>query len=81
MARIDETKATQKIDIGIWRKLFKYLTEFKNGLIFLAFLMVGVAGIDVVMPLLTKYAIDNFIAKRTINGRSEEHTSELQSQP
>ena len=68
MARIDESKSTQKIDIGIWRKLFKYLTEFKNGLIFLAFLMVGVAGIDVLMPLLTKYAIDNFIAKQTTDG-------------
>ncbi|WP_443663742.1 ABC transporter transmembrane domain-containing protein, partial [Clostridium sp.] len=68
MDRIDKIKSTQKIDIGIWRKLFKYLSEFKNGLIFLALLMVGVAGIDVVMPLLTKYAIDNFIVKKTIDG-------------
>ncbi len=46
MARIDENKvkenkAKDKIDIGIWRKLFKYLSEFKNGLIFLAFLNGG----------------------------------------
>ncbi|MBW9151708.1 ABC transporter ATP-binding protein [Clostridium estertheticum] len=68
MDRIDKRKSTQKIDIGIWRKLFKYLSEFKNGLIFLALLMVGVAGIDVIMPLLTKYAIDNFIVKKTIDG-------------
>ncbi len=68
MARTDKDKSTEKIDIGIWRKLFKYLSEFKNGLMFLAFLMVGVAGIDVVMPLLTKYAIDNFIVKKTIDG-------------
>ncbi|MCB2296219.1 ABC transporter ATP-binding protein [Clostridium tagluense] len=73
MSRIDENKlvenkSAQKIDIGIWRRLFKYLTEFKKGLVFLAFLMVGVAGIDVVMPLLTRYAIDNFIMKKTTNG-------------
>ncbi|MGH4123501.1 MAG: ABC transporter ATP-binding protein [Clostridium sp.] len=73
MSRIDENKSVenksaQKIDIGIWRRLFKYLTEFKKGLVFLAFLMVGVAGIDVVMPLLTRYAIDNFIMKKTTNG-------------
>ncbi|MBU3144054.1 ABC transporter ATP-binding protein [Clostridium sp. CF012] len=73
MSRIDENKlvenkSSQKIDIGIWRRLFKYLTEFKKGLIFLAFLMVGVAGIDVVMPLLTRYAIDNFIMKKTTDG-------------
>ena len=30
--------------------------------------MVGVAGIDVVMPLLTRYAIDNFIMKKTTEG-------------
>ncbi|MBZ9622522.1 ABC transporter ATP-binding protein/permease [Clostridium sp. FP2] len=73
MSKIDENKlvenkSAQKIDIGIWRRLFKYLTEFKKGLVFLAFLMVGVAGIDVVMPLLTRYAIDNFIMKKTTNG-------------
>ncbi|MBU5591244.1 ABC transporter ATP-binding protein/permease [Clostridium sp. MSJ-4] len=68
MARIDENKATEKIDIGIWRKLFKYLSEFKKGLIFLAFLMVGVAGVDAVMPLLTRYAIDNFIVEKSSEG-------------
>jgi len=68
MAKIDKNKSKEKIDIGIWRKLFKYLSEFKNALMFLAFLMVGVAGIDVVMPLLTKYAIDNFIVAKTIDG-------------
>lgn len=68
MARVDEYKATEKIDIGIWRKLFKYLSEFKKGLIFLAFLMICVAGVDAVMPLLTRYAIDNFIANKTSKG-------------
>lgn len=68
MARIDENKITEKLDVSIWRKLFKYLSEFKKGLIFLGLLMVGVAGIDAVMPLLTRYAIDNFIANNTTKG-------------
>ena len=68
MSKIDKHNIVEKIDIGIWRKLFKYLSEFKNGLIFLSLLMVGVAGIDVVIPLLTKYAIDNFIVAKTIDG-------------
>ncbi len=68
MARIDEDKSTQKLDIGIWRRFFKYLLEFKKGLIFLAFLMVGVAGVDAVMPLLTRYAIDNFIVGKSLEG-------------
>jgi len=68
MARIGKRRSTEKIDIGIGKRLYKYLSEFKNGLMFLAFLMVGVAGIDVIIPLLTKYAIDNFIVKKTIAG-------------
>jgi len=68
MERVNEDKSKEKIDIGIWKKLFKYLSEFKKGLIFLAFIMVGVAGIDVVMPLLTRYAIDNFVVKKTTQG-------------
>lgn len=65
MSRIKEEKVTEKLNLGIWRKLFKYLSEFKNSLIFLAFLMVIVAGIDSIMPLLTKYAIDNLVEKHT----------------
>ncbi|MBU3197087.1 ABC transporter ATP-binding protein [Clostridium algidicarnis] len=68
MARIDEDKSTQKLDIGIWRRFFKYLLEFKKGLIFLAILMVGVAGVDAIMPLLTRYAIDNFIVGKSLDG-------------
>ncbi|MBV7274222.1 ABC transporter ATP-binding protein [Clostridium sp. PL3] len=34
----------------------------------MAFLMIIVAGIDAVLPLLTRYAIDNFIAKNTTEG-------------
>lgn len=67
MARIQEEKVTEKLNLGIWKKLFKYLSEFKKGLLFLAFLMTIVAGIDSIMPLLTRYAIDNFVEKNTIN--------------
>lgn len=65
MARIEEEKVTQKLNLGIWKKLFKYLGEFKKGLLLLVFLMMLVAGIDSMMPLLTSYAIDNFVVKNT----------------
>lgn len=68
MTKVNENKATEKIDINIWKRLLKYLSEFKKGLLFLACLMVFVAGIDAAMPLLTRYAIDNFIAKKTTEG-------------
>ncbi|WML34951.1 ABC transporter ATP-binding protein [Clostridium sp. OS1-26] len=68
MERIDEYKITEKFNLGIWKRFFKYLYEFKKGLIIMAFLMIIVAGIDAVLPLLTKYAIDNFIAKKSTDG-------------
>lgn len=68
MTKINDNKSTNKLDIGIWRKLFKYLTEFKNELIIVALIMMGVAGIDALMPLMTRYAIDNFITKNTTDG-------------
>lgn len=68
MSRIDDSSVTEKLDIGIWRRLFKYLSDFKRGLILLALLMMIVAGIDAIMPLMTRYAIDNFIVKKTTSG-------------
>lgn len=65
MARIEEEKVTQKLNLGIWRRLFKYLVDFKKGLLLLVLLMAIVAGVDSAMPLLTSYAIDNFIVKNT----------------
>ncbi|WP_312891031.1 ABC transporter ATP-binding protein [Clostridium thailandense] len=68
MERIDEYKITEKFNLSIWKNFFKYLYEFKKGLFIMAFLMIIVAGIDAVLPLLTRYAIDNFIAKNTTEG-------------
>jgi ATP-binding cassette subfamily B protein len=68
MERIDEYKITEKLNLGIWKRFFKYLYEFKKGLFIMAFLMIIVAGIDAVLPLLTRYAIDNFIEKKSIDG-------------
>lgn len=53
----------KKLNFNTWKKLFQYIKVFKGKLKILAFIMIGVAGIDVIMPLLTKYAIDNFIVK------------------
>lgn len=67
MENIDDMKITESLNLNIWKKLFKYLKEFKKDLMALAFLMLIVAGIDAVMPLLTKYAIDNFIVAKTVD--------------
>lgn len=68
MEKINEDKIREKLNIGIWKRFFKYLIEFKRGLLLMTFLMILVAGIDVLMPLLTRYAIDTFIVKKSIEG-------------
>lgn len=65
MARIEEDQVTQKLNLGIWKKLFKYLKDFKKDLIKLTVLMILVAGMDAIMPLLTSYAIDNLVVKNS----------------
>ncbi|WP_392486290.1 ABC transporter ATP-binding protein [Haloimpatiens sp. FM7315] len=63
-----EEEINQKLDMGLWRKLFKYIYIFKKQLLILAFVMVAVAGIDVLIPYLTKYAIDKFVVVGNTKG-------------
>ena len=52
---------TDKLDTHLWRKIFGYLMKYKKNLIFLIFLMVAIASIDVGFPLMNRYAMDYFI--------------------
>lgn len=62
-----EQEYSKKFDFGLWRKLFKYMIPYKKQMIGLGFVMIGVAGIDVLFPLMTMYAIDNFAASGSLN--------------
>jgi len=52
---------TDKLDTHLWRKIFGYLMKYKKNLIFLIFLMIAIASIDVGFPLMNRYAMDYFI--------------------
>lgn len=64
----NEEEKDKKLNFNIWTKLFKYISVFRSKLKVLILLMIGVAGIDVITPLLTKYAIDNFIIGGNVKG-------------
>ncbi|MFD3157836.1 ABC transporter ATP-binding protein [Haloimpatiens sp. FM7330] len=64
----DFNNKDKKIDFSLWKKLLHYAAGFKKQLIALAFVMIGVAGIDVIIPYLTKYAIDNYVVVGDTNG-------------
>lgn len=63
-----EQEYSKKLDFGIWLKLLKYTVPYRKLMLLLGFVMIGVAGIDVIFPLMTKYAIDHFAVTQSIAG-------------
>ncbi|MFH5835423.1 ABC transporter ATP-binding protein [Proteiniclasticum sp. C24MP] len=51
-----------KVDKKIWKEMFHYFKVFKKDFIILVSFMVALAATDITFPLLTRYAIDNFVA-------------------
>jgi ATP-binding cassette subfamily B protein len=63
-----EQEYSKKFDLGLWLKLIKYTVPYKKYMIALGFVMICVAGIDVIFPLMTKYAIDHFAVTQSLEG-------------
>jgi len=63
-----EEEYKKKFDIQLWKKLGKYLKPFKKQFIMLAVLMILIGIVEATFPLLTRYAIDNFIGRNTVAG-------------
>lgn len=63
-----EVYKNDKLNISVWKDLFKYLKPYKVQFLILTFMMIGLGILDAIFPLLTKYVIDNFVEKRTIIG-------------
>lgn len=67
---IEEKEFSRKLDFGLWRRIMNYIKPYKKLMICLGFVMVGVAGIDVLFPLMTRYAIDHFVITGNLQGMS-----------
>lgn len=67
MEMMKEQEISKKLDVGLWRKLFKYISVFKKELICLWVVNICVAGVDVIMPIINKIIIDDYIGQ----GRTE----------
>lgn len=68
MSQFAEQDYSQRFDFGLWKKLFKYVKHYKKEVILLAFVMIGVGGIDAVFPIMTKEAIDRFVIPGSLKG-------------
>ncbi len=65
---IKETETKLKVDRGIWVQMFHYFSEFKKDFIILCFFMIALATTDIAFPLLTRYAIDEYVANKNLEG-------------
>jgi len=63
-----EQDYTKRLDFGIWIKILEFVKPYKRYVFRLALVMVCVGGVDVIFPLMTRYAIDHFILKGTLQG-------------
>lgn len=63
-----ENYKKDKINVSVWKDLFKYLKPYKFQFFILSLMMIGLGILDTIFPLLTKYAIDNFVEKNSIAG-------------
>lgn len=68
MTTNQETEYNKGFDFGLWLKLFNYIKPYKKYMIRLSIVMIGVGGIDVIFPLMTKYALDSFVKNDTLSG-------------
>lgn len=68
MTTNQEQDYNKRLDFALWLKLFSHIRPYKKYIIKLSIVMIGVGGIDVAFPLMTRYAIDNFVLKGTLQG-------------
>ncbi|NLN42443.1 MAG: ABC transporter ATP-binding protein [Clostridiales bacterium] len=68
MSALKEQEYTKSVDLGLWKNLFQYIKPYKKKVIALIVVMIGSGGIDVIFPLMTKYAIDNYIVTGILEG-------------
>lgn len=58
----------KNIDLKLWREILKFSIPYKKIIMALSAVMLFVAGIDALLPLLTRYAIDNFVVTQDLDG-------------
>lgn len=61
MSSFEEKDYTGHFDFGLWKRLIRFMLNYKKSLIILLSSNFMIAVMDVTFPLVTKYAIDNFI--------------------
>ena len=68
MNYLQEEDFNQKVNLGTWKRLLKYALRHKGMLFTIISSLFVSSFVDILYPLMTKYAIDNFITTKQIEG-------------
>lgn len=68
MNAFEEQEYNKKFDWGLWKKILRFVKPHKKDLIRLGLVMIAVGVIDAIFPMMSKYAVDNFIVKKSVTG-------------
>ena len=68
MSYYEEQDYTKQLDLKLWIKLFKMMKIYKKEISLIFVTMILLASGDAAFPLMSKYAIDNFIVKESLSG-------------
>lgn len=68
MTGFKEQEYDSNLNLGIWKRIFKYMKNYKKHLFILIFIMLNVAAIDIIFPLMTRRAIDNYVIPGDTDG-------------
>ncbi len=63
MSGYEEQDYSKSFDLGLWKKLWKFLSKHKRLIGFITLNMALLAAMDSIFPIATGYAIDNYIGK------------------
>ncbi len=58
----------KRIDFKIWKRIVPFFAPHKNKFIIIALMMLFSAAVDAVVPLFTRYAVNNFVVAETTVG-------------
>ena len=62
-----ETEYTKQFDFEVWKKILIFALPYRKYMLYLAVAMMSVAGVDIAMPMLTRYVIDNIVTTGEIH--------------
>ena len=68
MRDVVDEQVSRSISLKIWAKLLPFFKPLKGRIIAVIVLMLLSAGVDAVIPLFTRYAVNNFVTPQTTRG-------------